>query len=121
MSRFPALLGLALLTVPVALAQGTLPHVSNVRPTTPVVIGLALNLGGKNDGGLGQSAWEGAQRAERDFGVKVQVFTPQAMKGAVVYGSEPLAKDGAALVIAVGDANTRSLEKAASKYRSQFR
>ena len=118
MNRFPALLGLTLLTIPIALAQGTLPHVPSVRPVTPVVIGLALDLGGKNDGGLGQSAWEGAQWAERDFGVKVQVFTPQAMKGTVVYGSEPLAKDGAALVIAVGDANTSSLEKAAGKYPS---
>lgn len=114
MNRPSALLGLALLIAPFALAQGTLPS----HPAAPIQIGLALDLGGKTDGGLGQPAWEGAQRAERDFGVSIQIFTPQVVKGAVVRGSEPLAKDGAALVIAVGDANTSSLEKAAGKYPS---
>ncbi|ULH17006.1 BMP family ABC transporter substrate-binding protein (plasmid) [Deinococcus sp. KNUC1210] len=117
MKASSAFLGLIVLAVSVALAQGTPSAVlPNSHSNTSSPIGLALDLGGKNDGGLNQSAWDGVQRAERELGVHVQVFSPVAVSGRVVRGAEPLAKSGAALVIAVGDANTDTLQKAAARY-----
>ncbi len=102
-----AFLALPLVLTPLALAQ-TLPALN---------VGLALDTGGKNDRSFNQSAWQGAQRAARDLGVKVNLFEPTTdAKGVTSRGAEPLAKAGASLVIGVGFANKDSVEAAARQY-----
>ncbi len=97
-------LALPLALAPLALAQSA----------SPLTIGLALDSGGKNDRSFNQSAWEGAQRAARDLGVKVKLFEPTTdAKGVTSRGAEPLVKNGAGLVIGVGFANKDSIEAAA--------
>ncbi|WP_417323547.1 BMP family lipoprotein [Deinococcus sonorensis] len=83
----------------------------------PLRVGIALDSGGKNDRSFNQAAWEGAQRAARKLGVKVQLFEPKEdAKGNVSRGAEPLAKSGAGLVIGVGFANKDSIEAASSRF-----
>jgi len=98
---------LVFLSLPLALAQSA--------PT--LTVGLALDSGGKNDRSFNQSAWEGAQRAARDLGVKVKLFEPKAdAKGVLSRGAEPLASAGAGLVIGVGFSNKDSVEAAAANH-----
>ena len=106
-----------LLTLPLALVS--LAPVSRSSAQTPAAlkIGLALDSGGKNDRSFNQSAWEGAQRAARELGVKVNLFEPVTdAKGVSTRGADPLAKGGASLVIGVGFANKDSVEAAARQY-----
>ena len=108
----PLLLALPLALAPQALAPQTLAQASG-----PLVVGLALDSGGKNDHSFNESAWAGAQRASRELGVKVDLFEPKTdSKGTISRGAEPLAKNGAGLVIGVGFANKDSVETAARLY-----
>lgn len=84
---------------------------------SPLKVGLAFDTGGKNDRSFNQAAWEGAQRAAKDFGVKVNLFTPvETAKGVTSRGAEPLAQGGANLVIGIGFANKDSVEAAARNH-----
>ena len=41
-----------------------------------VRVGIAFDAGGKNDRSFNQSAWEGAQRAQKDFKIGLFDFEP---------------------------------------------
>lgn len=82
--------------------------------SAPLSVGIALDTGGKDDRSFNQAAWEGAQRAAKDFGIKVSLFSPKEdAQGVASRGAEPLAQAGANLVIGVGFANKDSVEQAA--------
>ncbi|WP_407571024.1 BMP family protein [Deinococcus altitudinis] len=109
-----------LLTLPLALGSLAPVSVSSAQTATSpaaLKIGLALDSGGKNDRSFNQSAWEGAQRAARDLGVKVNLFEPTTdAKGVTTRGADSLAKSGASLVIGVGFANKDSIEATAKQF-----
>ncbi|AWN23434.1 BMP family ABC transporter substrate-binding protein [Deinococcus irradiatisoli] len=85
--------------------------------TAPLNVGIALDTGGKNDRSFNQAAWSGAQKAAKEFGVKVSLFSPtESAQGVTSRGAEPLAKAGANLVIGVGFANKDSIEEAARNH-----
>lgn len=112
-----------LLTLPLALATLSPASVSSAAvsslPSSSATfkVGLALDSGGKNDRSFNQSAWEGAQRASRELGVKVSLFQPVTdAKGVTSRGADALAKAGDKLVIGVGFANKDSIEAASKQY-----
>lgn len=106
-----------LLTLPLVLVSLAPASISSAQTPAILKIGLALDSGGKNDRSFNQSAWEGAQRAARELGVKVNLFEPTTdAKGVTSRGADPLAKAGASLVIGVGFANKDSVEAAARQY-----
>jgi basic membrane protein A and related proteins len=81
----------------------------------PGVIGLAFDVGGKNDHSFNQAAWDGAWRAARDFQIKLDVFTPRT-PAEVGKGVAPLAGRGDALVIGVGFGNKPGVVAAAPNF-----
>ncbi|WP_161880298.1 BMP family lipoprotein [Deinococcus alpinitundrae] len=93
------------------------PVQTSAAKAVPIKVGIAFDTGGKNDRSFNQAAWEGAQRAAKDFGVKVSLFSPvETAKGVTTRGAEPLAQGGANLVIGVGFANKESIEDTARNH-----
>lgn len=80
-----------------------------------VRIGMAFDAGGKNDRSFNQSAWEGAQRAARDFNVRVFDFEPTD-PSQVGQGIRKFASEGFDLVIGVGFANEPSITANAKEF-----
>ncbi|TSA81143.1 BMP family ABC transporter substrate-binding protein [Deinococcus detaillensis] len=102
---------------PRLIAAFSLLALSAAAQSAPLSVGIALDTGGKNDHSFNQAAWEGAQRAAKDFGVKVSLFAPKEdAQGLAGRGAEPLAQAGANLVVGVGFANKDSVEQAAKNY-----
>lgn len=63
-------------------------------------VGIAFDAGGKFDRSFNQSAWEGAQKAAKDLGVKLFDFEP-ADPSQVGQGIRTFAEEGFDLVIGV--------------------
>ena len=82
----------------------------------PVRIGIAFDAGGKNDRSFNQSAFEGAQRAAKAFGVEVKDFEPSD-PSQVGQGIRNFAESGFDLVIGVGFANEPSITKTAAEFK----
>jgi basic membrane protein A and related proteins len=80
---------------------------------TPLKVGLAFDLGGKNDGSFNQSALAGAQRAAKTFDIQLSSFSPVESAGEVARGAEPLVRGGADLVIGVGFSNKDDVQRSA--------
>ncbi len=82
----------------------------------PVRVGMAFDAGGKNDRSFNQSAYEGAQRAAKAFGVEVKDFEPSD-PSQVGQGIRNFAENGFDLVIGVGFANEPSITKTAAEFK----
>ncbi len=80
-----------------------------------VRVGVAFDAGGKFDRSFNQSAWEGAQRAAKELGVRVFDFEP-ADPSQVGQGIRTFAREGFDLVIGVGFANEPAITAAAKEF-----
>lgn len=79
-----------------------------------VRVGMAYDAGGKFDRSFNQSAYEGAQRAARQFGVQVKDFEPSD-PSQISQGVRSFAKEGFDLTIGVGYANNASISQTAKQ------
>ncbi|WP_296645564.1 BMP family ABC transporter substrate-binding protein [Romboutsia sp. 13368] len=50
---------------------GTKSTEGNLTASSDIKIGMVADLGGINDESFNQSAWEGLQQAEKDFGIEI--------------------------------------------------
>ncbi len=91
---------------------------ASLAAAAPITIGLSYtDPTGKNDRSFNQAAWEGAQRAAKDFGVKVLDFTPSSITQ-VDKAITTMADSKTDLVIGVGYTATDPVNKAAKAYAS---
>lgn len=78
-------------------------------------VGIVFDSGGLGDKSFNDSAWAGVERAQKEFGIEVSKIESKVEKD-----YEPnisaMADDGNDLVIAVGLAQGKSLEKVAPQY-----
>jgi len=81
-----------------------------------VRVGMAFDSGGKSDRSFNQSAFEGAQRAARELGVRIFDFEP-ADPGQVGQGILRFSEEGFNLVIGVGFRNEPSITRNAREFR----
>ena len=81
-----------------------------------VRVGIAFDAGGKNDRSFNQMAWEGAKRAEKDFGIELYDFEP-ADPSQVGQGIRAFAEEGFDLVIGVGFANEPAITATAKEFK----
>ena len=77
-------------------------------------VGMAFDAGGKFDKSFNQSAYEGAQRAVKDFGVQEKDFEPSD-PSQVVQGIRSFANDGFDLTIGVGFNNNAGITATAKE------
>ena len=78
-------------------------------------IGMVADVGGINDESFNQSAWEGLQQAEKDFGVEVKVIeSKQASE--YLTNMESLLDEGVDLLIGVGNTMKDDIKKEAENY-----
>ena len=104
-------LRLALLVA--AIALGLLASTAATQPK--LRIGLVFDAGGKFDKSFNESAWEGAQRAERDF--RVEVFDAEpAVPGQAALAIRQYAQEGLDLIIGVGFANQPAITALAREF-----
>ncbi|MEW6420745.1 MAG: BMP family ABC transporter substrate-binding protein [Deinococcota bacterium] len=80
-----------------------------------IKVGLAFDLGGRNDQGFNQAAYQGARRAIAEAGGEVLTFEPKKL-AEVGSGIPKLAQQGANLIIGVGFSNNAAVTAAAAKY-----
>ncbi|GAA5532473.1 membrane lipoprotein TmpC [Deinococcus aluminii] len=97
--------------LPLALAPALL--LGTVQASS-FTVGLAFDLGGRNDQGFNQAALEGAKRAIAATGGEVQIFEPQKLEE-VGRGIPRLTALGAKVVIGVGASNNAAITEAAAK------
>ncbi len=90
---------------------------SATASAAPMSVGLVLDAGGKNDRSFNQAAWEGAQRAAKDFGVNVDLY--EQKNNAQNQGAAQYADQGKQLIIGVGFANQEQITKAAAGHQAQ--
>lgn len=78
-------------------------------------IGMVADVGGINDESFNQSAWEGLQRAKKDFGVEIKVL--ESTQASEYLGNiETLADDGMDLIIGVGNTMAEDIKTQAENY-----
>jgi basic membrane protein A and related proteins len=81
----------------------------------PIRVGMAFDAGGKNDKSFNQSAYEGAQRAAKEFKAEVKDFEP-ADPSQVGQGIRNFAQSGFDLVVGVGFANNPAITATAKDF-----
>ncbi|WP_299432736.1 BMP family ABC transporter substrate-binding protein [uncultured Meiothermus sp.] len=81
-----------------------------------VRVGMAFDSGGKFDRSFNQSAFEGAQRAERELRIRLFDFEP-ADPGQVGLGIRRFAEEGFDLIVGVGFRNEPSITRTAREFR----
>ena len=78
-------------------------------------VGMITDTGGVNDESFNQSAWEGLQKAEKDFGIEVKVIeSKQASE--YLQNMESLLDEDVDMVIGVGYTMKEDIEKQAKNY-----
>ena len=76
---------------------------------------MVADLGGINDESFNQSAWEGLQQAEKDFGIEIKVIeSKQASE--YLQNMESLLDEDVDMVIGVGYAMKEDIQKQAENY-----
>jgi basic membrane protein A and related proteins len=81
----------------------------------PIRVGMAFDAGGKNDKSFNQSAYEGSQRAAKEFKADVKDFEP-ADASQVGQGIRNFAQNGFDLVVGVGFANEPAITATAKDF-----
>ena len=80
-----------------------------------IKIGMVADLGGINDESFNQSAWEGLQQAEKDFGIEIKVIeSKQASE--YLQNMESLLDEDVDMVIGVGYTMKEDIQKQAENY-----
>ena len=80
-----------------------------------IKIGMVADLGGINDESFNQSAWEGLQQAEKDFGIEIKVIeSKQASE--YLTNMESLIDEDVDMVIGVGYTMKEDIQKQAENY-----
>lgn len=87
---------------------------SSMVSAQQIRVGLAYDTGGKSDKSFNQSAYGGAQAAEKRLGVLVKDFEPKDA-GQTTQGVRSFAKSGFDLIIGVGFNNTASITQVAKE------
>ena len=78
-------------------------------------IGMVADTGGINDESFNQSAWEGLQQAEKDFGIEIKVIeSKQASE--YIPNMESLLDEDVDMVIGVGYTMKEDIQKQAENY-----
>lgn len=75
-------------------------------------IGVVLDAGGKNDRSFNQSAYQGVLRAQKDLGIKVDIFEPTTA-GDVGRGVQQFSTERKDLIIGIGFNSLDSIDRAA--------
>ncbi|GGK25421.1 membrane protein [Deinococcus malanensis] len=84
--------------------------VSHAQPAP--AIGVVLDAGGKNDRSFNQSAYQGVLRAQKDLGIKVDIFEPTTA-GDVGRGVQQFSTERKDLIIGIGFNSLDSIDRAA--------
>ena len=87
----------------------------NSTASSDIKIGMVADLGGINDESFNQSAWEGLQQAEKDFGIEIKVIeSKQASE--YIPNMESLLDEDVDMVIGVGYTMKEDIQKQAENY-----
>ena len=87
----------------------------NSTESSEIKIGMVADLGGINDESFNQSAWEGLQQAEKDFGIEIKVIeSKQASE--YIPNMESLLDEDVDMVIGVGYTMKEDIQKQAENY-----
>lgn len=87
----------------------SVPALANVR------VGVVFDAGGKNDRSFNQSAWEGAQRAQKELGITLKDAEP-GDSSAVEEAMRAMASEGFDLIFGIGFANATAVENVAKEF-----
>lgn len=80
-----------------------------------IKIGMVADIGGINDESFNQSAWEGLQQAQKDFGIEIKVIeSKQASE--YLQNMESLLDEEVDMVIGVGYTMKEDIQKQAENY-----
>ena len=83
-----------------------------------IKVGMVADTGGINDESFNQSAWEGLQQAQKDFGIEIKVIeSKQASE--YIPNIDSLVDEGMDLVIGVGFPMKDAIEEEAKNYPDQ--
>ena len=83
--------------------------------SSEIKIGMVADLGGINDESFNQSAWEGLQQAQKDFGIEIKVIeSKQASE--YLQNMESLIDEDVDMVIGVGYTMKEDIQKQAENY-----
>ena len=94
---------------------GTKSTEENSTASSDIKIGMVADLGGINDESFNQSAWEGLQQAEKDFGIEIKVIeSKQASE--YIPNMESLLDEDVDMVIGVGYTMKEDIQKQAENY-----
>ena len=94
---------------------GTKSTEENSTASSDIKIGMVADMGGINDESFNQSAWEGLQQAEKDFGIEVKVIeSKQASE--YLQNMESLLDEDVDMVIGVGYTMKEDIQKQAENY-----
>jgi basic membrane protein A len=110
--RTSALAALALLVALVTVAAATS---ARSAPSAGLRVGLVTDIGGLNDRGFNQLAYQGLQRAEKRLGVKGRVLLSKANSDYIPNLSS-LARQDYDLVIAVGFLMSSAIDTVATRF-----
>jgi len=80
-----------------------------------IQVGIVFDVGGKNDKGFNQSAYEGLQRATRDLGIVEHDVESRSEKD-ISTNLEAMAEQGYDLIFAVGFSQSDALKDVATKF-----
>ena len=94
---------------------GTKSTEENSTASSDIKIGMVADIGGINDESFNQSAWEGLQQAEKDFGIEIKVIeSKQASE--YLPNMESLLDEDVDMVIGVGYTMKEDIQKQAENY-----
>ncbi|MBU2510382.1 BMP family ABC transporter substrate-binding protein [bacterium] len=80
-----------------------------------VRVGVVFDAGGKNDRSFNQSAWEGASKAKKDFGIALKDVEP-GDSSAVEEAMRAFAQEGYDIIFGIGFANATAIENVAKEF-----
>ena len=87
----------------------------NSTASSDIKIGMVADIGGINDESFNQSAWEGLQQAQKDFGIEIKVIeSKQASE--YLQNMESLLDEDVDMVIGVGYTMKEDIQKQAENY-----
>ena len=87
----------------------------NSTQASDIKIGMVADVGGINDESFNQSAWEGLQQAQKDFGIEIKVIeSKQASE--YLQNMESLLDEDVDMVIGVGYTMKEDIQKQAENY-----
>ena len=87
----------------------------NSTQSSNIKIGMVADIGGINDESFNQSAWEGLQQAQKDFGIEIKVIESK-QSSEYLQNMESLLDQDVDMVIGVGYTMKEDIQKQAQNY-----